>query len=466
MIGSGTLTRTLAGRLAQTGYDALDAAAIRVTKEHILYTLGTVLAGSSAPGATEILTAARSLGAAAESTALVSGEKLPAATAALVNATMAHSRELDINDDRIAYKSSVAAIPAALALAEKSSGISGREFIAAVCLGVDLGIRLGLAINPKPAHAQAIALGPLAAVVACAKILRLDESRLMDALGAAYCRVSFTGNSTVSPSLTKRLGIGFASHSGVIAAQIAAAGFPGAGELFQGPGGFYNFFFREDGDYELILDQFGRRFEIVQVGPKPYPSCRYTHPAVTGVLGIIDERSIAPDDIEAVRVYIGERDMRSVGGWTEAEKQKKHRPQGIVDAQFSIPFTVAATLVNRRLSLEEFTDANLRNEEILALAGRVTPVLDRELDNGPLDVKPQIVEIVTRNGECLRQRVDYPKGNPKNPVTSDELVESFRVMAGYSARPLTHAKIDEAIDFILQLETKQNVSMMTRFLVA
>jgi hypothetical protein len=88
MIGSGTLTRTLAGRLAQTGYDALDADAIRVTKEHILYTLGTVLAGSSAPGATEILTAARSLGAAAESTALVSGEKLPAATAALVNATL------------------------------------------------------------------------------------------------------------------------------------------------------------------------------------------------------------------------------------------------------------------------------------------------------------------------------------------------------------------------------------------
>ena len=162
---------------------------------------------------------------------------------------------------------------------------------------------------------------------------------------------------------------------------------------------------------------------------------------------MIDKRSIAPDDIEAVRVYIGERDMRSVGGWTEAEKQQKHRPRGIVDAQFSIPFTVAATLVNRRLSLEEFTDANLRNEEILAL-------------------KPQIVEIVTRHGECLRQRIDYPKGNPKNPVTSDELVESFRVMAGYSARPLTHAKIDEAIDFILQLETKQDASMMTRFLVA
>jgi 2-methylcitrate dehydratase PrpD len=81
-------------------------------------------------------------------------------------------------------------------------------------------------------------------------------------------------------------------------------------------------------------------------------------------------------------------------------------------------------------------------------------------------VKPQIVEIVMRNGECLRQRIDYPKGNPKNPVTFAELLQSFRVMAGYAAPPMTHAKIDEAINFILQLETKENAAMMTRFLVA
>jgi len=77
----------------------------------------------------------------------------------LVNATMGHSRELDINDDRIAYKSSITVIPAALAVAEKVGKISGKDFITAVCLGVDFGIRLGLATNPKPVHARAIALG-------------------------------------------------------------------------------------------------------------------------------------------------------------------------------------------------------------------------------------------------------------------------------------------------------------------
>jgi 2-methylcitrate dehydratase PrpD len=89
---------------------------------------------------------------------------------------MGHSRELDINDDRIAYKSSITVIPAAFALAEKAGKVSGKDFITAVCLGVDLGIRLGLATNPKPVHARAIALGPFAAAAGCGKILKLSKT--------------------------------------------------------------------------------------------------------------------------------------------------------------------------------------------------------------------------------------------------------------------------------------------------
>ena len=96
MIGSGTLTKNIAGYLARTAYDALNVEAVRATKEHILYTLGTILAGSSAPGINQTLAGAQALGGSQESTVLVCGEKLPAPSAALVNATMGHSRELDI----------------------------------------------------------------------------------------------------------------------------------------------------------------------------------------------------------------------------------------------------------------------------------------------------------------------------------------------------------------------------------
>jgi 2-methylcitrate dehydratase PrpD len=467
MIGSGTLTKQIAGYLARTGFDALDDDALRATKEHILYTLGTILAGSSAPGIKQALAGARALsGASQESTVLVTGDKLPAASVALVNATMGHSRELDINDDRIAYKSSITVIPAALAVAEKVGKISGKDFITAVCLGVDFGIRLGLATNPKPVHARAIALGPFAAAAACGKMLGLDENGLHNALGIAFCRSTVSGNSTVAPSLTKRLGVGFASQSGVIAALLAAAGFPAAGEVFQGAAGFFQTFYRQEGDYDALLDQLGSRFEIVLVGPKPFPSCRYTHCAVTGVLDLVRKHAIKARDIDEVRVRIGERDMRSVGGWTEEEKNKKHRPEGVVDAQFSIPYTVAATLVSGGLSLEQFTDAELRSDEILDLAARVKTILTPEFDHGPMDVKPQVVEIVMRDGKVLSEKIVYPKGNPNNPVTSEELVAAFRSMASYAVKPLSGAKVDDAVALALQLEEVDDVAVLTKFLTA
>ena len=467
MIGSGTLTKQIAGYLVRAGFDALDEATLRATKEHILYTLGTVLAGSSAPGIKQALAGAKALsGGSEESTVLVSGEKLPAAGAALVNATMGHSRELDINDDRIAYKSSVTVIPAALALAEKVGNVSGKDFIAAVCLGVDLGIRLGLATNPRPVHARAIALGPFAAAAACGKILCFDESGMHNALGIAFCRSTVAGNSTVAPSLTKRLGVGFAAQSGVVAALLASSGYPAAGEVLQGAAGFFQTFYQQEGDYAQLLDQLGRRFEIVLVGPKPFPSCRYTHCAVTGVLDLMRKHAIKARDIEEVCVRIGERDMRSVGGWSEDEKRKKHRPEGVVDAQFSIPYTVAATLVQGHLSLEEFTDDKLRSDEILDLAGRVKTILTPEFDHGPMDVKPQVVEIAMRDGKVHSEKVIYPKGNPNNPVTSAELINAFRGMASYAVKPIAGAKIDEAIDSALRLEEEKDVAVLARLLTA
>jgi 2-methylcitrate dehydratase PrpD len=467
MIGSGTLTKQIAGYLTRTSYDALDDGALRATKEHILYTLGTILAGSSAPGIKQALAGARALsGESHESTVLVTGEKMPAASAALVNATMGHSRELDINDDRIAYKSTITVVPAALALAEKVSKVSGKDFITAVCLGVDLGIRLGLATHPKPVHARAIALGPFAAAAGCGKILGLNEAGMHDALGIAFCRSTVAGNSTVAPSLTKRLGVGFASQSGVVASLLASVGYPAAGEVLQGAAGFFQTFYRQEGDYAQLLDQLGSRFEIVLVGPKPFPSCRYTHCAVTGVLDLVRKHAIKTRDIEVVRVQIGERDMRSVGGWTEEEKKKKHRPEGVVDAQFSIPYTVAATLVSGGLSLEEFTDAKLRSEEILDLSGRVQTILTPEFDHGPMDVKPQLVEIVMRDGKTFSEKVIYPKGNPNNPVTSEELVNAFRGMASYAAKSLSGAKVDDAVELALRLEEVDDVAVMTKLLTA
>src|SRR5262249_49013311 len=164
------------------------------------------------------------------------------------------------------------------------------------------------------------------------------------------------------------------------------------------------------------------RLQLVLDVTKFVSRSRYTHCAVTACVNLLHNHSLKGQDVQEIRVQIGERDMRSVGGWTEDEKKKKRRPEGVVDAQFSIPYTVAATLVNGGLSLEEFTDSKLRNEEILDLAARVKLILNPDLDKGPMDVKPQVVEVVTRDGKVLTERIEFPKGNPNNPVMAGELV--------------------------------------------
>lgn len=458
------VTGTIAEYLARTQFEDLTDAAIQAAKIHILHTLGTVIAGSGAAGVDQVLAAVTQWGRKEESTVLVRGLRLPAPSAALVNSTMAHSRELDINDDRIAYKTSVAAVPAALATAERRGHISGKELITAVCLGVELGIRIGLATNPKPTHVLFNAVGPFAAAAASARILGLDQAGMRNALGIAYCRVTFSGNRSVSPSLTKRLGAGFASHGGVMAALLAAEGFPAAGEIFSGPTGYFQTYYKEEGDPGALLDGLGRRYEIVSVGPKPFPSCRYTHPAVTGVISLLKDRHVGADEIAEIRVHVGKRDMDAVWGRDERERKKRYRPQGVVDAQFSIPYTVAVTLLRGKLTLDDFTDEAISDEAVLRLAERVKPVLDPGLDQWPLDVKPQVVEIVTRDGKVRSRRIDYPKGSASDRVTPAELQESFRAMARFSAKPLRREKIDQALSVLSRLEEIEDATIVSGLL--
>ena len=118
------------------------------------------------------------------------------------------------------------------------------------------------------------------------------------------------------------------------------------------------------------------------------------------------------------------------------------------------------------LSLEEFTDAKLRSEEILDLAARVKTLLTPEFDHGPMDVKPQAVEVVMRDGKVFSEKVVYPKGNPNNPVTSEELVSAFRGMASYAAKPLSAGKIDEAVSLVHRLEEVPDVSILTKLLTS
>lgn len=459
--------RLLARNVLDTTFDRLPPDAVRVTKEHITHILATVLAGSAAAGCDKLARLVLDWGGAPHSQVFVFGGRVPAAHAAMLHATMAHAWEFDNNDDRIAYKSSTAAIPAALAIAERIGGVSGKELITAACLGVDFGIRMGLALNPKPGHALVPEMGPFASAAAAGKLLGLDEEQLMDAFGIAYCGVSVSGSSTTSPSLTKRLVAGLAARNGLFGAELAALGYPANRSVLSGPQGYYQLFHGQEGDMEALVDRLGERFEIVEVGPKGYPSCRYTHAAINATFNLIERYEVRPDRVEQVTVRLSERDLATVGGAGDPAKlAAKRRPAGVVEAQFSVPYTVARVLASRRLFLDHYSPEALAEAAVLALADRVNPVADSTLDSWPIDVKPAIVEIGLRDGTLLSERVNYPKGSPRNPVPFTEICRNFRSCAKFALGPLTDAQIDDALDQLTRLDELPDISSLVHVLAA
>lgn len=457
------IEQVIARHIVNTRFEDIPAEAVFATKEHIMHTLATVLAGSNAPGAPEMMALLTETGGAPESTVLGWGAKLPASQAAMANSMMGHAKDFDNNDDRIAYKSSVCAVPASLAVAERMGATSGRDFLTAACVGIDLGIRLGLAVQPYPAHSQSPELGPFAAAASAARLLGCNEDQTWDALGLALCGVALLGVATGGLTYSKRFVAGAASRNGIIAAQLASKGFRARQPVISGPGNFFAGTWKTEADTSRLLDGLGKLFEVVNVGPKGYPSCRYTHASIDAALAIASNRDFSVDAIDSVKVTVGPHDYAHVFGG-DAGVGRKQVPQSVVDAQFSIPYTVATALVQKSVFLDDFTPEAIHRPEIVAVSRRVQPDVRPEMDNWPSDVKPCVVEVILKNGRKLSQRIDYALGNPKNPVPHDRIRANFVACAEHAPKKLDRANVEQAREMIETLESVKDVREITRLL--
>ena len=440
----------------------LDAGVIKAVKTNILDTLSCALAGSSAKAIDEVAGLVKEWGGVPQADMFVFGGRFPAHHAAWVNGGMAHARDYDDTHDAAILHAGVTTVPAAIAAGQLRGHLSGAELIAAVAAGLEVTCRLGIAVQVDIVESGFIytsLLGYFGATAAAGRALGLTHDEMLNAFGIVYSSVAGNHQVTRDASLMKRLQPGLAAQAAVVAVQLAKRGIRGAQHVFEGADGFFRVYFRNRVDANVARKDLGKRFELLNLSYKPYPCCRDTHTAIDAVLLARAQSPRPASDIQSIRVGTTAPGYQMVC----VPEPVRLAPRTIVEAQFSIPYTVAASWIDGPLAMRHFSDEGLQRADILELAARVRPYVDTEIDRDwHRFVPPARLIVQFRDGQTLETRVDYPKGHPKIAMTEAEFSAKTADCATFVAKPLAAGAAERLIATVGKLDTLPDIAELVR----
>lgn len=395
------------------------------------------------------------------STVIGTATKTSPEFAALANGTAAHSLELDDTHQAGSIHPGVVIFSTAIALSEAHPEIRASEFVAAVVAGYDFTARVAIAAQPKIHYELGFhptsTCGVFGAAVTAAKLLRLDQKQMLSAVGIAGSMAAGSLEFLAEGAWTKRLHPGLAAQNGILAAKLAAEGFRGPRTILEGRDGFFHAYSRQpipdlltpDSTKLVAEDQFSLRnwqrlnrgFEILHTSVKPHACCRYMQAPIDGLIDLAKEHDIHPDQIERVEIAVLE------AGWPLVcePRKRKYSPENAVDAQFSMPYGAAVALVHRSAGLEHFSGASFDSPQLKTLMGKVVLIKDIRLEERFPEEWPASVRIQLKGGETLEKFVRYPKGDPQNPLTWQELSAKFESLA---SRVLPKERCRKIIDAV------------------
>jgi 2-methylcitrate dehydratase PrpD len=443
-------------------YDNIPAAAVESAKREVLDSLATALGGSSKPGVAELADMVKEWGGSPQSTVIAYGIKCPAPNAAQVNGTMIHALDYDDGHQVALVHIGCVVISTAFAVAERMGKVSGKELITAIALGGDFLARLGLASKPGSSALSAgwhptTLFGFLGAAAVAGRIMGLDEEKMINALGLAYHQCGGAGSGVGDGALAKRMGPGLAASAGIKAALMAERGITGERDALEGRTGLFNTYMGGDYAPEILTGDLGKRFEGENIGDKPYPCCGLTHACIDAALSLKDRYKIDADKIKDITVYGGQ----TVYGLSQPPEIKQ-APRTITDAQFSVPYVVAAALVQGKVTVDDFTEETIKRPEILRIAQKINARLEPAMNRH--GVGPGGVTITMQDGTRYDEVVEHCLGSVERPMTFEDVTKKFRECAPSSIKPLTSETIEKVIDMVARLETLKDATEIIKLL--
>ena len=446
------LTQRLADFIINTNTAEIPPEALDGARDAFIDTIGCGLVGTLEETSGIVVRFLREQGGNAQATVWGSGLTTTATDAAFANGVSVHALDYDDTHSDLRGHPSATLVPAILATGERVR-TSGREALAAYAVGLEVAGKLGRAVGDghymRGWHATAT-IGVFGAAAASARLLGLSSDQMRHALGIAASEVS--GLLRNFGSMTKPFHAGHAARNGVLAAMLAGRGFTADTSILDGRDGFLSTYAGADGQpLAELLDRLANPWEVLKPGVffKRWPCCYCNHRSIGGLLQMIPEHGLVPDEIEAIEI--------GFPPGTDAALIANDPHTGL-QGKFSIEYVAAATLLDGKVTLETFTDAMVNRPQVRSLMQKVRryPVEDSRTFSGTIGYND--ITVRTSRGE-FRMRVDRTPGSPAWPVSAAERDEKFLDCAGHV---LGSAGARGLLDLALNTQSLADVAVLSR----
>lgn len=431
---SQTISAQVASSLLRLNHAQIPASVLEKCAQSIIDTVGLTIAALDTDYGQSILKAFDDAG---QATVFGLDRGVSPEAAAVINGTCGHGEDFDNTFEGCPVHSGVVLVPALLAAQEKYRLPSDRVALGLLA-GIEVMCRLGVVAN-KHVHAAGFhptgVIGALSAALGVSVARQLTVDQTVQAMGVAGSLASGIIEYLADGSSTKRLHPGWAAQCGLRASAMGAAGFTGPVSVFEGEHGFFFAFARKhEVDFSPLLDGLGQHWVTENLAFKPFACGTMTQPYVDCAIDLANQ-GVDLDQIKAIECEVGEGTVHRL--WDPPHI--KQNPPTAYAAKFSGPYCVAAGLLYKDAGLSEFTDATVQNPKVLALAQKVSHIVDPQ-NPYPANYTGH-VRLLMQDGRVLEAKRPCLRGGAQAPMTTDEIVSKCAANLGFSGRKREGAQV-------------------------
>ncbi len=474
-----SISRQISEFAVNLKYKDLPAEVINEVKRYLYDSIGCAFGGYHTKDVNILRDIYKKMRGSKEATIIGFGDKLPAVNVSLVNSLMI--RALDFND--IYWKEDPShpsdLIPAALAVGELVDA-SMKDVITAIVLAYEFEQRLCEFAVPgirerKWHHA---ALTQFVSPIVAGKLLGLTVDQMVNAIGINGSHNHTIGCPTAGKlTMMKNTVDPMAVQSGVFAALMAKQGFTGTEKVFEGKEGFMDCFFGWDAkeeklnpvnmqgrdslgewkwDLEKLIGNLGKNYKILECGMKAFPTEALTHTHISATLKVVTKNNIQYDQIDSVTVTTIARACDILFD------PHKYRPESRETADHSLPYCIASALVDHKITTQSFSEEKMKDLRIWEVIDKIKGEASTEFEKMFPAKQPSKVVIKTKDGKEFSEYLEYPKGDPREPMTEEDLDNKFNSL---SDSLLTKAKQKNIKQMIFSCEKKKTKDFMEKLIV-